>query len=285
MGHFLLNPFIGSNRPLYEAIVAAGLATNLKLCLDAGDALSYSSGQKWLDRSGIGHDFFLGATGSATTDDPTFGTPSTPVAGGRSANEYFSFDGGDYFLYDTANEAWMETLHKVGAVFTIVGLVYLPTSGAGVFNHLFINCGNGGDSIGVFLGINGGNLTCFISRNTVSVAALNKISSSFIPAGWHMVAISLTESGGAGAGFLYRDGNFEPSGGVDTWNPAYSSPSTGSASVSPRIGSFAAVGSGFQGFNSSGTRIAGLALWQGTPALTKANLDSLWAIMRGRFSL
>ena len=82
-------------------LTSNSLTTNLKLCLDAGDINSYSgSGQKWLDRSGLGHDFFLGVDGSANTDDPTFnGSP-----GNASSNEYFSVDGGDFFRYDSTGE-------------------------------------------------------------------------------------------------------------------------------------------------------------------------------------
>lgn len=87
-----------------------GLATGLKLCLDAGDDESYSSGQKWLDTSGGGYDFYRGAGSGSEGSDPTF----NGTVGRRSSGEYFSGDGGDYFTYDSANETWMNDLHKNG---------------------------------------------------------------------------------------------------------------------------------------------------------------------------
>ena len=99
----------------YDVINALGLTGGLKLVLDAGDVSSYSSGQSWLDLSGNGYDFYLGDTSSSESSDPTFnGTP-----GNLSTSEYFAFDGGDYFIYDSANETWMQNIHKDNAKFTI----------------------------------------------------------------------------------------------------------------------------------------------------------------------
>lgn len=277
MGHRFINSFTGGNLSIYDAIVAAGLTTNLKLCLDAGDAASYSSGQKWLDLSGNGHDFFRGATSGVDATDPTF----NGVAGGLSAAEYFSFDGGDFFQYDTTNEAWMQTLHKDGAVFTILAVVYV-VSGAEK-NYFFITSGTDASGIGTYAGISGsGKITLFVPNG--SVASINATSDGSLATGWHLVAISANENGGASAGFFYLDGAYAQKGSADTWNPAYASPSASSASATARIGSIPLVGSGFQDFNASTSRISGLAMWQGT-ALSKANLDTLWAMLRGRFAL
>jgi hypothetical protein len=109
---------------LMTAIQKAGLTGSLKLALDAGDDASYpSGGAKWLDRSGGGFDFFRGTTASSEATDPTF----NGVAGRFSANEYFSFDGGDYFVYDTAMEQWMKDLHKTNRALTLISVAYIPT--------------------------------------------------------------------------------------------------------------------------------------------------------------
>jgi len=101
-----------TNVTLIDAITTAGLTSGLQLALDAGDTNSYSgSGQSWLDTSGNGYDFFRGITGGANSDDPTFNGTS----GGISINEYWSFDGDDFFIYDSANETWMNNLHKNNA--------------------------------------------------------------------------------------------------------------------------------------------------------------------------
>lgn len=112
-----------------DIIKALGLQGNLLLCLDAGDAASYTSGQSWLDLSGNGYDFFRGTTSGADATDPTF----NGTAGGLSKNEYWSFDGGDYFEYDSVNEAWMDNMHKNNALFSWFMLAYNPTGGIGHF--------------------------------------------------------------------------------------------------------------------------------------------------------
>jgi len=101
---------------LEEIIRGLSLDTNLKLCLDAGEGDSYTSGQSWLDLAGSGYDFFLGQDGSSDSTDPTF----NGVANTMTSSEYWSFDGGDYFTYDTTNETWMENLHKAGALLILV---------------------------------------------------------------------------------------------------------------------------------------------------------------------
>jgi hypothetical protein len=93
--------------------------------LDATLTSSYGgSGQTWAnliaspdDGSGqTAYDFFLGATNSATTDDPTF----TGLA--NDVGAYFSFDGGDLFQIAAGNTTKLANLHKTtgGGPFTIV---------------------------------------------------------------------------------------------------------------------------------------------------------------------
>ena len=100
---------------LITTIRRCGLTTGLKLCLDKGDANSYASGQSWLDVSGNGYDFFLGATGGAEASDPT----SNGTAGGRSPEEYWSFDGVQFFRLASANPTWVNNFHKDNAKFTL----------------------------------------------------------------------------------------------------------------------------------------------------------------------
>lgn len=86
--------------------------------LDATIAASYGgTGQTWANLTtspadGAGrtdYDFFLGADGSATTDDPTFtGSAGDPAA-------YFALDGGDYFQSKTFSAmTTLFNLHKSG---------------------------------------------------------------------------------------------------------------------------------------------------------------------------
>src|SRR5688572_10725967 len=112
------------NDTLLTILNGLGLTANLKLCLDAGDNLSApAAATSWLDRSGNGYDFFRGTTSGADATDPTFnGTP-----GELSAAEYWSFDGGDFFRYDTTNETWMQNLHKNNALLSFFCWLYLPS--------------------------------------------------------------------------------------------------------------------------------------------------------------
>lgn len=83
--------------------------------LDATQIGSYpGSGQVWnnliatpADGSAqSAYNFNLGATASASTDDPTFvGTAGAPSA-------YFGLDGGDYFELSTGNTTFTKSLHK-----------------------------------------------------------------------------------------------------------------------------------------------------------------------------
>lgn len=109
---------------MYDILNRYDYTSNLKLCLDAADHNSWNgSGGKWLDRSGGGYDFFLGTTTGSDSTDPTFGGSEM---GSREGNSYFTFDGGDYFQYDTTNESWMNDLHKNGKKYTIATWIYLP---------------------------------------------------------------------------------------------------------------------------------------------------------------
>jgi len=276
VSNFLINPYsfsAAADGSFYGDLVTLGLDTNLKLCLDAGSSDSYSSGQKWLDLTSNGYDFFLGATGSATTDDPTHnGTP-----GNLSSSEYWSFDGGDYFRYDTTNETWMENIHKNNALFSLV-FWYYP-SGTTSDNNIMGSSGGttgiifGKDSLSVgkqdFRAQNGGS-------NAISVTGDTTITT----AAWHMIGISIDEATGAGGGFLYLDGGYNQVSASNTFDATYSSPATGSATNALEIGARGGASLPLK----SGTQIAGVMAWEGT-ALTKTNMDSIWTQQKGRFGL
>lgn len=252
---------------LMSALTTASLTTNLKLCLDAGDASSYDPAvqtDKWLDVAGSGYDFYRGIGTGSEVQDPTF----TGVA--SSLQSYWAFDGADYFTYDTTNEAWMETLHKNAAVFSVVMFFYSPGTS-------FSFSTDTGTGTGIYV----------TSSSNIAVDVSNAGSSSFSKtsdaavgaSNWHMIGVSISENAGAAGGFFYKDGAYAQSGSSDTWNPNYTSPSAGSSSQPMRLG-FGALADK----NDSGTRLSSLAVWQGT-ALTKANMDTIWAAMRGRFGI
>lgn len=245
----------------------AGLTTGLQVCLDAGDASSYPSGASWLDLSGNGQDFFLGADGSATATDPTFNGTS----GRKTSEEYFSSDGGDYFTYDTTNPTWAENMHKANAKWS-AALWFYP-AGAGA-NQFFGTHQNGVSNVGV-------GFTCNVSNGNVTLSVANG-SGAFILAAstslgarasaWQMFGVSLDD---AGANCLrWRNGVLAYSSG------ALASPSASSATRTLGLGQ---VGNG-TGPIPSGGRIAMVAMWDGV-FLTPGHYRKIFEATRGRFGV
>lgn len=255
---------------LRDAIVAAGLTTNNKLCLDFGDPQSWpGTGQKWLDRAGGGYDFFFGVDGSSSTDDPT------PVGGvGNLEEAAAEFDGGDFFAYDATNEAWMDNIHQDVAQFTILALVDFGAAR----NFLLANSA-GPPVVGFDFRHEASGTLGFQVVNSVDGTSWS--SDAGITAGINMVAVSIDEPAGAGGGFFWANGAYMQVSAADTFNAAYASPSADPATYPVRIG---ATRSGSWVPTSAGERIIGLAAWEGQ-ALTKAELDRLFAILRGRFGI
>ena len=96
--------------------------------LDAGLSASYGgSGETFANivtapADGEGqteYDFYRGVDADAESDSPTF----NGSAGANSANEYFSFDGGDYLTLAGLNTAFIHSLHKEDAAFTWYGFL------------------------------------------------------------------------------------------------------------------------------------------------------------------
>lgn len=270
-----------SSETTMEVLTSLGFTTNLKLCLDASDGSSYTSGQKWLDRSGGGFDFFLGADGSSTATDPTF----NGTAGGRSSGEYFLFDGGDYLTYDSTNETWMNAIHKDSAVATIAGWFYtgnatspssdsdslMATLGAPTFSgdygfQLYADLTSGAGPLG-FGAMTGGSLP-FASGETTATMTANA---------WNFFGASITEAssslvlaiGNAAAGFI-----------SESKSVTYSVVGSSDATHTMKIG---AAGNAVRPF-SSGRRLASIVAWQGT-ALSASNLQAIFTATRAKFGV
>lgn len=261
----MLMPVIPQKRPtLYETIRKLQLTTNLRLCLDAGDASSYSSGQKWLDRSGGGYDFFLGADGTVSATDPTF----NGGAGQASANEYFSVDGGDYFTYDTTNETWINNLHKDGAKLTILTWVY--RNGAGACGWLGTS-GNNTSNVGIEYMVFGGAALFRVCKGSAGYALSNS-ATTVNDTAWNFVAVSIDEA--AASGF------WNINGGVTTFDPTFTTPSAANATYTANIGALGNASTP----PASGNRIAAVAVWEGV-SLTQDQVAALRAATRRRFGV
>lgn len=247
---------------LATIISRLGLTGGLKLCVDAADAASYLSGQSWLDTSGNGYDFFRGAGSGAGADDPTFnGTP-----GGLSASEFWSFDGGDYFRYDSASETWMNNLHKTGAKYSAFAWIY-PVTGAN--NMVFGTNGNTSNtagSIGVHFGSNSTNVLVWRVANGSGVTALAGDSTLTVTnATWQAVGASGDAAVGAGGLAIMLNGAFQ------TVSSTITSPSASNASFTMEIAARGNANSPAP----SGSRLAMLAVWEGV-ALSQAQLTSIY---------
>lgn len=266
-GHSLVIP-----KSLIGVLRKLQLTTNLKLVLDAGDASSYTSGQSWLDRSGGGYDFFLGIDADADPDDPTF----NGTAGGLSSAEFFSFDGGDGFQYDSAVDAWMSAIHQDSAKYTMLFWVYLgsatnPGSLAGTGNN---------NSLGSNFDFRFVVTTALVRlriHNTTGSAAKDLTTAAAMPIGaWAFVALTLDETVGANGAAIIINST------VELFNSTYTSPSAAAADYPMQIsgrGQTTIVNP-----LASGSRMGGVAMWQGT-ALTTAQLAAIYTATRGRYGV
>lgn len=253
------------NPTFMQMITTAGLTTNLKLCLDAGDIASWpGSGTKWLDTSGGGYDFYLGTNGS--TSAPTFsGTP-----GAKTSNEYWS--GADkFFTYSAANASWMNAMSQPGTSFTFMILAYM---GTGARRSFFGTMGfpAGFDSIGILFGHRSSDTDGeFLENNGLAAGAglvQNTFNSLWSVNTWYFTGLACTY-GASGSGY-YNEGSLGR-----TFNECPTGNSSSAATYTMQIG---ASGDNTQGMGSA-DRIACVAAWQGT-RLTQANMDTLYTALK-----
>lgn len=255
------------NQTLYQIISGLSLTTNLKLCLDAGDSASYNSSVqsiRWLDTSGLGYDFFRGATSSAEATDPTF----NGTAGGLSSAEFWSFDGGDYFTYDTTNETWMNNLHKDSAIYTLFFVFdYVASNNQALFSSR-------GTNQGINFRRNSANQLAIDIFNDASATNLTTTTTATTNTGWNVGAVSIDE--GAGTGVFMLNGSTETftstyAGTVSTSNVT----STVKIATRATAAALTAV---------SGSKMACFSAWEAT-ALTATNLTDIYNQIKGRFGL
>lgn len=263
------------------ADVTSSIVTSGLVCyLDAGDGRSFAGGsaQKWRNMttspadgsSQNAYDFFLGASSSSESTDPTF----VGVSGGRSANDYFSFDGGDYFTLAGGHTSFVNSLHKDGAKFTLVCVVRTPSSfGGSVYGARLFSTGTN----------YGFDLMWLKNTGKIRIAAYGSSFSkdsdvALSPSTTYFLAVSLDETA---SGYLYLNGRYAQVGGADTFSAAYSSPTTTDPDGTLRIGNAGVVHSEVYVENS--TRIHLLQLYN--RALSKSELDQNFAALRGRFGI
>jgi|GEM_PF-3159059 hypothetical protein len=253
-------------------LTTLGHAGILDMCLDAGSIDSYDgSAQSWLDLAGGGYDVFRGADGSSASDDPTFNASGT--AGDLSSTEWFSVDGGDYFAYDTTNEAFMDAWHKALADFTILFWVYQPAAWTG--GAFFGTCSTSTE-IGLIIQAAGTDQFQFLIADGAVELNINSDAHGQ-GTGWHMWGWSIYEAGGTG--FAVCDDQYWQVSSANTFTDSYDSPSS---SASTDIMSLMASGSGASKMP-TGWRIGGFFAF--SSALTKAQTDAIFNATKGRWGL
>lgn len=255
---------------LIDTIKRLGLTTGLKVCLDAGDRNSWNSvvdATKWRDTSGNGYDFFLGIDGATAASMPTF----NGTIGGLSSREYWSFDGGDYFRYDTTNETWMNNLHKAAAVCTVLWALF-PESAP----HRTVGTAQNTSDVGVLIALNATTDAVNYTGNKGDGVTAGTHAGSFAIAnsGWQIAATTLREGVTNGSN-AFHNGVFSPDATFSFTTP--------SSSAATRTMEIAASGNAFGPYPST-SRLAWIAIWEGT-ALTQPQIGRIWKAQRGRFSI
>lgn len=266
----IVAPAVSGKQSYMDILTSLGLTSNLQICLDAGAVASLpAASTKWLDLSGNGYDFFRGTTAGVDTTDPTI----NGTAGELSDAEYLSFDGGDYLRYDSANETWMENLHKNNAIWSYCTWVYVSTVGTansvlwgtgrlsatqrGVNSHVQVNA-----KLSVLVGNGSGG------------AALSRISAADVPTGqWNFLAVSIDETNNVdGAKLVINEIE-------ESFAAAYTTPTSSAAAAVMEIG---AAGAGTSPVKAN-YRMSGFMMW--TRALSFAEFNSIYEATKGRFGL
>lgn len=262
-----MTPVLSSEpRSLVDIISKLGLTSGLQLCLDAGDATSYpGSGQLWIDLSGNGYDFYRGTSSSSEGNDPTF----NGSAGGLSANEYWSFDGGDYFTLAQANPTWVNNIPKDNAKLTIMVWAYLPAIASVGFAG---TQGNLPSNVGFLFGQSGTGFEAYTVSSDTSGVNNSFTGPSLVRSAWSFTCVSIDES--AGAGIWGVDATQTP------FDATYvNTPATANSTYTMQIGT---RGNGTVPLQ-NGSRMAEFAAWEGV-ALTSSQISDLYNLTRRRFA-
>ncbi len=245
--------------PLITILNTLGLTTELKLCLDAGDIASYPGGaeQTWTDRSGNGFNFFRGSSSGAQSSDPTF----NGTAGACSENEYWSFDGGDFFQ-ETAAHGFDDNWHKNNGAFTIVVLARtVPAAGHQAFfsNNDFLSAQDGMHFYQTSLH----HLSLFLGNQSGSDLNLTTAATVAPWDQWHFLAVAIDEAVGANGATLQIGSTQE------SFTSTHPAPSASNPDGSLRLGSDSVGGAAMV----TGARLGCIAAWN--RRLSNAELNSL----------
>lgn len=254
-------------KSFYEILCDIGLADCIELCLDAGHYRSWrgETGNVWQDISreselNFGNGYVVGGGSEA----PTF----NGVPGGMSAEEYFSFDGDDQFTRN-AGSVFTNSLHKDGALFSCVALVY--GSGAGS-NSIFGNNNTVATNVGCLFRADSSTGTLLFSISNGSTNQnTTSINMGYVAGKWQMVGVTVDEAAGAG--------DFMVNETFVAHTKTYTSPSAASATFLMDIGARGSGGSNFP----AGGRMAKFAFFR--KRLAREELTMIFNAIRGSYGI
>lgn len=259
---FGIQPLPSKSTPkLIDILTTLGLTTNLKVCVDAGDSNSVTTSipSTWEDVSGQNNDLTIG------TAPPQF----RGTVGGLSSNEYMRTISEGCL---TTSQTWADSAHNNNALVSIFVAMKKHSDGT-----LFTTANSSlpGSSTGFTYKTN----PQVQVTNASGTEALLKTADVGSETATACYGLSLNEGGG-NVSFFWKNGSYDQVSAANTFDASYASPSAGIPDRSPRyFGYFVASWSSVPDAN-----VYAMAIWVGT-ALTKDNLDAIFGMIRGRFSL
>lgn len=271
-----------------------GTYADSEIYLDAGNAVSYSTGQGWANlvvapTSGAtqtAYDYALGSDFVGVGHDPDFvGSPGNP-------SSYFSFNGLQYFTIKDAGgaPAFLREMHYPNRRFTIVAWMYYTATApnvAPIFDSGTTDQGGSDMSRGLIYADLGELATGTsapdskhrfrIKNSSGGTSATEIVSDAFLERNRiNMIAISCA-SDVANGSFLYKNGAYDQVGGLDFF--------TVTTQVALDIAGTSRIGARGDGnFRvANGTRIYMMRFFN--DALSKSELDTIFEQTRGRFGI
>lgn len=273
------SPFVFGTPNLIDTITSLSLTSSLQLCLDAGDATSFTSGQTWADVSGNSYHFYRGSSSGSESSDPTF----NGVAGRQSSSEYFSSDGGDAF-WNTAKHAFPANWHKDNATFTAAAWLYIPN---GSTETIFVLCNiyDGNTDVGSYVAVGPGVGKISVGMSRAGGALIQDISTAeggYVPTGqWLFAAVSFSE--GSGASFIRANASVYMLSSDTYVSPSSAAPSKGMALWSTPNSAGTGVDTSTAFLPDNGSRIAEVVAWN--RALSQSEMEGLYNARKGKFGL
>jgi hypothetical protein len=188
------------------------------------------------------------------------------VAGAKSAAEYFSFDGGDFFT-ETAAHTFADDFHKNNGAFTVLALYFIGASKAAM-SKLFDNTGQqAAGSPGTSLYVNSADtLSLFHAIDDAGSAEVLTTSATVALNSWNMLAAAFNEATPACDLVINAT--------AQSFTPTAST-ATAAKATSNRIGARSA---GAANPFESGERLALFAVWN--TKLTTTQIGNIYTLLK-----